>query len=140
MKSKAVAVWNGGLKTGTGRISLNSGALKEARYSFVTRFEEGRGTNPEELIGAAHAACFSMALSAQLEEFKLVAGQIQTDATVTLEKTSAGWSVTSVHLEVQAAVPGARDADFQAAVAKTKEGCPISRLLKTQITVNATLL
>lgn len=139
MKRSASAVWNGGLKDGKGVISTQSGVLENAQYSFSTRFEEGKGTNPEELIAAAHAGCFSMALSAQLNNAGRTAERIETEATVTLEKTDAGFTVTAVHLKVRAKVPGATPPDFQEAAKAAKEGCPISRLLKAEITMETRL-
>ena len=139
MKRSASAVWNGGLKDGRGTISTESGVLSDAQYSFGTRFEEGKGTNPEELIAAAHAGCFSMALSAQLNNAGKTAERIQTQASVTLLKTDAGFTVTAVHLQVRAKVPGATPPDFQEAANNAKNGCPISRLLKAEITMEAKL-
>ena len=139
MKRKASAVWEGGLKDGKGSISTDSGVLENTQYSFSTRFEEGKGTNPEELIAAAHAGCFSMALSGQLGNAGLTAERINTSAAVTLEKTDAGFTVTAVHLEVTAKIPGASEEAFQTAAGNAKAGCPISRLLKAEITMNATL-
>lgn len=139
MKRSASAVWNGSLKEGRGTISTESGVLADAQYSFSTRFEEGKGTNPEELIAAAHAGCFSMALSAQLNNSGKTAERIQTQATVTLLKTDAGFTVTAVHLQVRAKVPGASPPDFQEAANSAKNGCPISRLLKAEITMEAKL-
>jgi osmotically inducible protein OsmC len=139
MKRSASAVWNGGLKDGKGTISTQSGVLADTQYSFGTRFEDGIGTNPEELIAAAHAGCFSMALSAQLGNAGHVAERIQTEATVSLEKTAEGFTVTAVHLKVRAKVPGATPPDFQQAAQAAKEGCPISRLLKAEITMDAKL-
>ena len=139
MQRKASAVWNGDLKGGKGRISTGSGVLSETQYSFGTRFEEGKGTNPEELIAAAHAGCFSMALSAQLGEAGLKADEIRTEATVTLEKDATGWAVTRSHLEVSARIPGASQEAFNKAAGNAKSGCPISKLLKAEITMNATL-
>lgn len=139
MKRKASAVWQGGLKDGKGEISTDSGVLENTQYSFSTRFEEGKGTNPEELIAAAHAGCFSMALSGQLGNAGLTADQIKTVAAVTLEKTDAGFTVTKVHLDVSAKIPGATDEAFQAAAGNAKAGCPISRLLKAEITMDARL-
>lgn len=139
MQRKASAVWNGDLKGGKGRISSASGVLTDTQYSFGTRFEEGKGTNPEELIAAAHAGCFSMALSAQLGEAGLKADEIRTEATVTLEKDATGWAVTRSHLEVNARVPGATQEAFNKAAGNAKAGCPISKLLKAEITMNATL-
>jgi len=139
MKRKASAVWRGGLKDGKGTISTDSGVLKNTQYSFSTRFENGIGTNPEELVAAAHAGCFSMALSAQLETAGLKAEEINTTATVTLEKVDAGWAVTAVHLDVNARIPGADQAKFDKAANDAKTGCPISRLLNAKITMNAKL-
>ena len=139
MKRKASAVWNGTLKTGTGHLSTDSGVLAEAQYSFTTRFEEGNGTNPEELIAAAHAGCFSMALSAQLGEHDLTAERIATTATVTLGKDEKGFAITRVHLDVRATVPGASDAAFATAAENAKAGCPISRVLNAEITMDAAL-
>jgi osmotically inducible protein OsmC len=139
MNRKASAVWQGGLKDGRGTVSTESGVLSDAAYSFRTRFENEKGTNPEELVGAAHAGCFSMALSAQLGEAGLKPERIKTTATVTLEKVADGFAVTAVHLEVSATVPGAEEAKFQAAANKAKEGCPISKLLNAKITMQAQL-
>ena len=139
MKRNASAVWKGTLKQGNGTISTESGVLDSAQYSFSTRFENGKGTNPEELIAAAHAGCFSMALSAQLTEAGTPPEQIDTTATVTLEKTEAGFTVTAVHLDVAAKVPSATEASFEAAANKAKAGCPISRLLNAAITMTARL-
>jgi osmotically inducible protein OsmC len=139
MKRKASAEWKGGLKDGKGVISTDSGVLANTQYSFGTRFEEGKGTNPEELIAAAHAGCFSMALSGQLGNAGLTAERINTSATVTLEKTDAGFTVTSVHLDVRARIPGADKQAFETAANNAKTGCPISRLLNTKITMDAKL-
>jgi len=139
MKRKASAVWQGGLKDGKGAISTDSGVLENTQYSFSTRFEDGKGTNPEELIAAAHAGCFSMALSGQLGNAGLTADRINTVAAVTLDKTEAGFTVTKVHLDVTAKIPGATDEAFQTAAANAKAGCPISRLLKAEITMDAKL-
>ena len=139
MKRKASAVWQGGLKDGKGTISTDSGVLSNTQYSFSTRFEDGIGTNPEELIGAAHAGCFSMALSGQLGSASLVAESINTTATVTMEKTDAGFTVTEVHLDVRARIPGASKEAFEKAANNAKSGCPISRLLNAKITMEATL-
>ncbi|HEX8072755.1 MAG TPA: OsmC family protein [Pyrinomonadaceae bacterium] len=139
MKRKASAVWQGGLKDGKGTISTDSGVLSETQYSFSTRFEDGIGTNPEELIAAAHAGCFSMALSGQLGNAGLTAESINTTATVTLEKTDAGFTITKVHLDVTARIPGAEQAAFETAAHNAKAGCPISRLLKAEITMDAKL-
>ena len=139
MKRKASAVWQGGLKEGKGTISTDSGVLENTQYSFSTRFEDGKGTNPEELIAAAHAGCFSMALSGQLGNAGLTAESINTTAAVTLEKTDAGFTITRIHLDVSAKIPGASDETFQTAAANAKAGCPISRLLKAEITMDAKL-
>jgi lipoyl-dependent peroxiredoxin len=140
MIRKASAVWNGSLKEGKGRISTDSKVLSNAQYSFSTRFEEGIGTNPEELIAAAHAGCFSMALSAQLGNAGITPDSIETTAAVTLEKTEAGFTVTKVHLDVSAKIPGANAAAFEKAAQDAKAGCPISRLLKAEITMTAKLV
>ncbi|MCI0332353.1 MAG: OsmC family protein [Planctomycetes bacterium] len=139
MKRKASAEWKGGLKDGKGTIATDSGVLANTLYSFGTRFEEGKGTNPEELIAAAHAGCFSMALSGQLGNAGMTAERINTTATVTLEKTDAGFTVTSVHLDVKAKIPGANQQAFDTAANNAKAGCPISRLLNTKITMDAKL-
>jgi osmotically inducible protein OsmC len=140
MLRKASAVWNGSLKEGKGRISTDSKVLSNAQYSFSTRFEDGIGTNPEELIAAAHAGCFSMALSAQLGNAGITPESIETTAAVTLEKTDAGFTVTKVHLDVSAKIPGANAAAFEKAAQDAKAGCPISRLLKAEITMTAKLV
>lgn len=139
MKRKASAVWQGNLKEGKGTISTESGVLKETQYSFSTRFENGAGTNPEELIAAAHAGCFSMALSAELGKAGLTPQSVRTSATVTLDKTDGGFSVTESHLDVTAKIPGADQAKFDTAANAAKAGCPISRLLKANITMDAKL-
>lgn len=139
MKRNASAEWKGGLKDGKGTISTDSGVLRDAQYSFSTRFENGIGTNPEELIAAAHAGCFSMALSGQLGNANLKADSIRTTATVTMEKTDAGFTITAVHLDVAAKVPGASNDAFQTAAANAKAGCPVSRVLKAEITMTAAL-
>jgi len=139
MQRKASAVWQGNLKGGKGTISTDSGVLSSAQYSFGTRFEDGKGTNPEELIAAAHAGCFSMAFSAQLGEANLTPDRIETTATVTLEKNAAGFEVTASHLDVKAKVPGASQEAFDKAANNAKAGCPISRLLNAKITMSATL-
>jgi len=139
MVRKASAVWNGSLKEGKGKISTESKVLSNAQYSFSTRFEDGIGTNPEELIAAAHAGCFSMALSAQLGNAGITPESIETTAAVTLEKVEAGFTVTKVHLDVTAKIPGANAAAFEKAAQDAKAGCPISRLLKAEITMTARL-
>ena len=140
MIRKASAVWNGSLKEGKGNISTDSKVLSNAQYSFSTRFENGIGTNPEELIAAAHAGCFSMALSAQLGNAGITPESIETTAAVTLEKLEAGFTVTKVHLDVTAKIPGADAAAFETAAQNAKAGCPISRLLKAEITMTAKLV
>jgi len=139
MKRKGSAVWKGGLKDGKGTISTDSKVLSDTQYSFGTRFEEGIGTNPEELIGAAHAGCFSMALSGQLGSAGLTAERISTTASVKLEKTDAGFTITTVHLDVLAKVPGADKQAFETAANNAKTGCPVSKLLNATITMDAKL-
>jgi len=139
MKRKASAVWEGGLKDGKGKLSTDSGVLADTQYSFSTRFENGVGTNPEELIAAAHAGCFSMALSGQLGNAGMTARSIRTTATLTMEKTDAGFTITAVHLDVSAAVPGAAPGAFARAAENAKAGCPVSRVLNAQITLDARL-
>lgn len=139
MKRKASAVWHGGLKDGKGDISTDSGALKDTQYSFGTRFENGVGTNPEELIAAAHAGCFAMAFSAELGKVGLTPESIAVNATVTLDKTDAGWTVTGSHLDVKAKVPGANRTTVLGIANVAKAGCPISRLLKANVTMDATV-
>src|SRR5580704_19263672 len=134
------AAWQGGLKDGKGSISTESGALKAYPYGFASRFEGTRGSNPEELIAAAHASCFTMALSNILGESKLVAEQMDTSAEVTLEQVEGGFAITAVHLTLKAKVPGADKATFDTLVGKAKAGCPVSKLLNTEITLDATLL
>src|SRR3984957_736525 len=140
MVRKASAVWNGSLKEGKGTISTESGVLSNAQYSFSTRFENGRGTNPEELIAAAHAGCFTMALSAQLGNAGITPESLETTATVTLEKLEAGFTITKVHLDVTARIPNADKEAFDKAAQNAKAGCPISRLLKAEITMTAHLV
>jgi lipoyl-dependent peroxiredoxin len=140
MKRSASAVWKGGLKDGSGTISTDSGVLSDTQYSFKTRFEQGRGTNPEELIAAAHAGCFAMALSNELGIAGLTPESIRTTATVTLENTDAGFAITAVHLKLDANVPGADQATFAKLADKAKAGCPVSKVLKADITLDATLL
>jgi lipoyl-dependent peroxiredoxin len=140
MIRKASAVWNGSLKEGNGTISTESKTLSNAQYSFSTRFENGVGTNPEELIAAAHAGCFTMALSAQLGNAGITPESIETTAAVTLEKLEAGFTITKVHLDVSAKIPGADAAAFQTAAQNAKAGCPVSRLLKAEITMTAKLV
>jgi osmotically inducible protein OsmC len=137
MKRKASAVWRGGLKDGKGSISTDSGVLQQTQYSFGTRFENGIGTNPEELIGAAHAGCFAMAFSAELGKVGITPESISASATITLEKTDAGFTVTQSHLDVTARVPGGDRAKVLEIANAAKAGCPISRLLKAAITLDA---
>jgi osmotically inducible protein OsmC len=139
MKRNASAEWRGDLKGGKGTVSTASGVLTNTQYSFSTRFEEGTGTNPEELVAAAHAGCFAMALSAQLGERGMTAESIKATATVSLEKGAEGWAVTASHLDVKATIPGADNAKFEEAAKAAKEGCPISKLLNAKITMNASL-
>src|SRR5437660_6766792 len=135
MQRKASAVWKGGLKDGKGTVSATSGVLSNTPYSFATRFENTPGTNPEELIAAAHASCFSMALSAQLGGANLTPENINTTANLKMEKLDSGWAITAIHLEVSAKVPGADDADFQKAANDAKAGCPVSKVLNAKITM-----
>ncbi|HKU24134.1 MAG TPA: OsmC family protein [Candidatus Sulfotelmatobacter sp.] len=139
MQRTASAQWKGGLKDGKGAVSTASGVLSNTQYSFSTRFENGAGTNPEELIAAAHAGCFSMALSAELGKANITPQSVDTKCTLTFEKTEKGFTVTESHLEVKARIPGGNKAAFDKAAADAKAGCPISRLLNTKITMNATL-
>ena len=139
MKRNASAEWKGGLKDGKGTISSDSGVLVNTQYSFSTRFEDGKGTNPEELIAAAHAGCFSMALSAQLGTMGLTPSSIRTSASVSLDKLDDGFAITAVHLVVRASVAGADAAQFATAANNAKAGCPVSKVLKATITMDATL-
>ena len=139
MKRSGSAVWKGGLKDGTGNVSTESGVLANIPYNFSKRFESEKGTNPEELIAAAHAACFSMALSAQLGNARMKADSINTTATVSLEQVEGGFAVTSSHLETTVRIPNADKAAFDKAVENAKSGCPISKLLNAKITMNARL-
>lgn len=140
MQRTGSAHWTGGLKDGKGTVSTQSGVLSQTQYSFSTRFENGIGTNPEELIAAAHAGCFSMALSAQLGAAGMTADSIDTTATVTLDKVGEGFGITAVHLEVKANIPGADKAKFDEATQNAKKGCPVSKVLNTNITMNAQLV
>jgi osmotically inducible protein OsmC len=140
MKRTASAQWRGDLKSGNGTVSTASGTLSNAAYSFHTRFEEGKGTNPEELLAAAHAGCFSMALSAQLAQAGLTAESIETTCSISLEKQPDGFAITESHLELKARVPGASQEAFDAAAQNAKAGCPVSKLYKTNITLTAQLL
>ena len=139
MKRKASAIWQGGLKDGKGSLSTDSGVLKETQYSFATRFENGPGTNPEELIAAAHAGCFAMAFSSELGKAGFTPASITATATVTLDKTDAGPTVTESHLEMTAKIPGIDQEKFTAIANGAKAGCPISRLLNAKITLEAKL-
>ena len=139
MERKASAVWKGGLKDGQGSLTTPSGVLSETRYSFIDRFESGTGTNPEELVAAAHAGCFSMALSAELGNAGMKPESIRTTATLTFEKKEKGFTVTRIHLDTTARVPGADAAAFEKVANAAKAGCPISRLLNTEITLTARL-
>jgi len=140
MSTFGSAVWSGGIKDGKGAISTKSGALKDYPYGFASRFEGKPGTNPEELIGAAHAGCFTMALSLILGEANLTAEKMETQADVTLVKQGNGFAITAVHLTLKAKIPGADDAKFQELAAKAKAGCPVSKLLKADITLDASLV
>jgi osmotically inducible protein OsmC len=140
IKRRGSAVWQGGIKDGKGAISTESGALKAYPYGFASRFEGQRGSNPEELIGAAHASCFTMALSLILGEAKLTAEQMETTAEVTLAQVEGGFAIPAIHLTLKAKVPGADQATFEALAAKAKAGCPVSKLFKAEITLEATLL
>jgi osmotically inducible protein OsmC len=139
IKKSASAIWKGNLTSGTGTISTQSGALSAQPYGFNTRFEDKAGTNPEELVGAAHAGCFSMALSNILGESNFKADSIETHAEVSLDKTDGGFSITAIHLTTVAKIPGIDQDTFTAAATKAKENCPISKVLNTKITLNAKL-
>ncbi len=139
MKKTASAHWQGGIKDGKGTISTQSGVLKQSPYGFNTRFEDGPGTNPEELIGAAHAGCFSMALSKELGDAGMTAESIDTHAEVTLDKVDGGFAITAVHLKLIAKIPGADREAFEKAVETAKTGCPVSKVLNADITLEATL-
>jgi osmotically inducible protein OsmC len=139
MKRKASAQWQGDLKTGRGTVSTDSGVLRDSPYSFTTRFESGQGTNPEELIAAAHAGCFTMALSAELGKANLSPAMLRTVCAVTLENVGGAWSITESHLELTAKVPGASQEAFQKAAQAAETGCPVSKLFKARITLDAKL-
>ncbi|BDT61275.1 MAG: OsmC family protein [Janthinobacterium lividum] len=139
IKRNGSAVWSGGLKDGKGAISTASGVLKDTQYGFNTRFEDGPGTNPEELIGAAHAGCFTMALSGQLGQAGLTAQELRTTATVSMEKVEGGFSITAVHLDLVAKIPGASQEAFDKAANTAKENCPVSKLLNADITMTSRL-
>jgi len=139
MKRTASAQWQGDLKTGKGTVSTESGVLQDSPYSFTTRFENMKGTNPEELVASAHAGCFTMALSAELGRAKLVPQSLRTVCTVTLDNVDGGWTVTESHLQVTAKVPGASQEAFLSAANAAETGCPISKLFKAKITLDAKL-
>ena len=139
MQRTATAVWTGALKDGKGTISTQSGILAETPYSFATRFENGKGTNPEELIAAAHAGCFTMALTAQLGTMNLTPQSLRTTATLSLEKLDAGWTISKIHLDVTARIPGITPEAFESTAASAKANCPVSRVLKADITMTASL-
>ena len=139
MQRKASAVWKGGLKDGKGSLSAPGGILNNTQYSFSTRFENAPGTNPEELIAAAHAGCFSMALSGQLGGANLTDDSISTTVTLSLEKLDSGWTITTSHIDVVAKVPGADAATFQKCAEAAEKGCPVSKVLNAKISMNAKL-
>jgi osmotically inducible protein OsmC len=139
MERKASAVWSGSLKEGNGTLSTESGVLNQSPYSFSRRFQNEKGTNPEELIAAAHAGCFAMALSGELGKLGLTASKLEATAAITLEQTSGGFSITKSHITLVAEIPGADKSQFDAAVNAAKVGCPVSRLLKAEVTVSAQL-
>jgi osmotically inducible protein OsmC len=140
MKRTASAIWTGGLKDGRGTVSTETGALSEKQYSFTSRFEDGTGTNPEELLGAAHAGCFTMAVSGQLGAAGMTAERLKTIATVSLEKQDSGFAIMGIHLDLTAKIPGANNDAFQKAANNAKEGCPLSKALKAvPITMTAKL-
>lgn len=139
MQRKATAIWQGGLQDGKGTLSTQSGVLDAQQYSFKTRFEDGKGTNPEELIAAAHAGCFSMALSMLLGQSELTAEKIETRAAVTLDKQGEGFAITKIHLDLKARVPGTDQANFEKIANDAKQGCPVSQVLNAQISLDATL-
>jgi lipoyl-dependent peroxiredoxin len=139
IKRNGSAVWSGGLKDGKGAVSTGSGVLKDSQYGFNTRFEDGPGTNPEELIGAAHAGCFTMALSGQLGQAGMTAEELRTTATVSMEKVEGGFSITAVHLDLVAKIPGASQEAFDKAANTAKENCPVSKLLNADITMTSRL-
>lgn len=140
MKRTASAQWRGDLKSGNGTLTTASGVLSNSPYSFHTRFENGQGTNPEELLAAAHAGCFTMALSAQLAQAGLTAESLETTCSISLEKQPDGFAITASHLDLQAKVPGATPEAFDQATQAAKAGCPVSKLYKTNITLSAKLL
>jgi osmotically inducible protein OsmC len=139
MQRKASAIWQGGLRDGKGSISTDSGTLKGTQYSFSTRFENGVGTNPEELLAAAHAGCFTMALSAELGRAGITPAKLETTATITLDKVADGFAITKSHLDLVAQIPGVDKAKFDAAVKGAETGCPVSKLFKAETSVTARL-
>lgn len=139
IKRSGSAIWNGGIKDGKGQVSTQSGALDKTQYGFNTRFEDGPGTNPEELIGAAHAGCFTMALSGQLGQAGMTAEELRTTATVSLEKVDGGFSIPTIHLDVVARIPGASQDAFDKAAQTAKDNCPVSKLFNAKITMDAKL-
>jgi osmotically inducible protein OsmC len=139
MKQTASAIWHGDLKRGSGALSTHSGVLKETAYSFATRFEGAKGTNPEELIAAAHAGCFTMALSASLGSAGFTPKRLATSAAVSLELVAGNWSITSIHLENEAWIPGISAEKFEQIAADAKANCPVSRLLRADISLHAKL-
>lgn len=139
MQRKASAIWQGNLKEGKGTISTDSGVLKQTQYSFCTRFENDKGTNPEELLAAAHAGCFAMALSNELGNAGMVPNSLNATATISLEKVPNGFAITKSHIDLVADIPGANKAKFEAAVKAAETGCPVSKLFKAEITVSARL-
>lgn len=140
MERKATAVWQGGLKDGNGTLTTESKVLSNTPYSYSTRFEGSPGTNPEELLGAAHAGCFTMALSAQLAELGIKSERIETKATITFEKLDTGFTITRSHLDVSVRAPGAERARFEQAAEKAKTGCPMSKVLRAEISMDARLV
>ena len=140
MQRKATAIWEGGLTDGKGNISTESGLLEKAQYSFKTRFENGKGTNPEELLAAAHAGCFAMALSNELGKVGMKPAKLEAKGTITLDKVGDGFSITKSHIDLTAQIPGADKAKFDAAVKAAEKGCPVSKLFKAEVSVSATLV
>lgn len=139
MQRKATAVWQGNLKEGKGTISTESTVLNQTQYSFSTRFENGKGTNPEELLAAAHAGCFAMALSNELSKVGLTANKLEATATITLEQDATGFTITKSHIDLAAEIPGADQAKFDGAVKNAEVGCPVSKLFKAEVSVTAKL-
>jgi len=139
MQRSAEAQWRGDMKSGAGSISTASGTLSQTPYSFHSRFEQGKGTNPEELLAAAHAGCFTMAVSAQLAQAGLKADSLNTTCVITLDKTDGGFGITESHLELKAKIPGATKEAFEKATEAAKSGCPVSKLYNTKITLDARL-